>query len=111
MSVPLHPEDPSGRVPEIPTSPPQAPGPVPGRPDRTVGPEDLSPPPDVPPVPHDVPRLQHPSKGRRLVKPPSAPTPTLTAHQRLLLLDTWRRSGLPAGDFAPPRRRLQAHPV
>jgi hypothetical protein len=24
----------------------------------------------------------------------------LTAEQRLLLLDTWRRSGLPAGDFA-----------
>jgi transposase len=25
----------------------------------------------------------------------------LTGTQRLLLLDTWRRSGLPAGDFAP----------
>jgi transposase InsO family protein len=25
----------------------------------------------------------------------------LTAEQRLLLLDTWRRSGLPAGDFGP----------
>jgi transposase len=25
----------------------------------------------------------------------------LTAEQRLLLLDTWQRSGLPAGDFAP----------
>jgi transposase InsO family protein len=37
--------------------------------------------------------------GRRLVKP-SAPTPPLTAQQRLLLLDTWRRSGLPAADFA-----------
>jgi transposase InsO family protein len=34
-----------------------------------------------------------------LVKP-SAPVPPLTAQQRLLLLDTWRRSGLPAGDFA-----------
>jgi transposase len=38
-------------------------------------------------------------RGRRLVKP-SAPTPPLTAEQRLLLLDTWRRSGLPAADFA-----------
>ena len=28
-------------------------------------------------------------------------TVALTAEQRLLLLDTWRRSGLPAGDFAP----------
>jgi len=34
-----------------------------------------------------------------LVKP-AEPTPPLTAEQRLLLLDTWRRSGLPAGDFA-----------
>lgn len=38
--------------------------------------------------------------GRRLVKPVQAPTPGITAEQRLLLLDTWRRSGLPAGDFA-----------
>jgi transposase InsO family protein len=38
-------------------------------------------------------------RGRRLVKP-AEPTPPLTAEQRLLLLDTWRRSGLPAGDFA-----------
>lgn len=38
-------------------------------------------------------------RGRRLVKP-STPTTPLTAEQRLLLLDTWRRSGLPAADFA-----------
>ena len=38
-------------------------------------------------------------RGRRLVKP-AEPTPPLTAAQRLLLLDTWRRSGLPAADFA-----------
>jgi transposase InsO family protein len=38
-------------------------------------------------------------RGRRLVKP-GTPTPPLTPQQRLLLLDTWRRSGLPAGDFA-----------
>src|SRR6202163_858421 len=38
-------------------------------------------------------------RGRRLVKP-AEPTAPLTAQQRLLLLDTWRRSGLPAGDFA-----------
>jgi transposase InsO family protein len=38
-------------------------------------------------------------RGRRLVKP-AEPTPPLTAEQRLLLLDTWRRSGLPAADFA-----------
>ena len=39
-------------------------------------------------------------KGKKLVKPEDAGRPTLTAQQRLLLLDTWRRSGLPAGDFA-----------
>jgi hypothetical protein len=38
-------------------------------------------------------------RGRRLV-PPAAPAPPLTAEQRLLLLDTWQRSGLPAADFA-----------
>jgi transposase InsO family protein len=38
-------------------------------------------------------------RGRRLVKPAER-TPPLTAEQRLLLLDTWRRSGLPAADFA-----------
>jgi transposase InsO family protein len=34
------------------------------------------------------------------VKPEQAKPPVLSAEQRLLLLDTWRRSGLPAGDFA-----------
>ena len=29
-----------------------------------------------------------------------SPPTALTPEQRLLLLDTWRRSGLPAGDFA-----------
>jgi transposase InsO family protein len=38
-------------------------------------------------------------RGRRLV-PPTPPAPPLTAEQRLLLLDTWQRSGLPAADFA-----------
>jgi len=39
-------------------------------------------------------------RGRRLVKPEHVKAPPLSAEQRLLLLDTWRRSGLPAGDFA-----------
>jgi transposase InsO family protein len=47
------------------------------------------------------PRLIGMGKGRRLVKPePSPQTPT-SPEQRLLILDTWQRSGLPAGDFAP----------
>ena len=38
--------------------------------------------------------------GRRLVKKPDAKAAPLTPQQRLLLLDTWQRRGLPAGDFA-----------
>jgi transposase InsO family protein len=41
-----------------------------------------------------------PPRGPRLVKKSDAPRPSLNAQQRLLLLDTWRRSALPAGDFA-----------
>jgi transposase InsO family protein len=38
-------------------------------------------------------------RGRRLV-PPTSSQPPLKPEQRLLLLDTWQRSGLPAADFA-----------
>ena len=49
---------------------------------------------------HGAPRLAGRQRGRRLV-PPAGPKPTtLTAEQRLLLLDTWQRSGLAAKDFA-----------
>jgi transposase InsO family protein len=44
------------------------------------------------------------AKGRRLVKPtesgPGGGSAAMTPEQRLLILDTWLRSGLPAGDFA-----------
>ena len=40
-------------------------------------------------------------KGKRLVKREESAQPAMTAEQRLLILDTWQRSGLPAGDFAP----------
>ena len=46
------------------------------------------------------PRLGQPPRGKRLARPPDSAPLHLTAEQRLLLLDTWRRSGLPAGDFA-----------
>jgi len=46
------------------------------------------------------PCLASPGKGRRLVPKEAAPTPVLTPEQRLLVLDTWQRSGLPAADFA-----------
>jgi transposase InsO family protein len=48
-----------------------------------------------------IPRLGHRRKGQRLVQEqPKLPTAPLSPEQRLLILDTWRRSGLPAGDFA-----------
>ncbi len=47
-----------------------------------------------------LPRLTHFRKGRRLVRKAEEPSPRLTPEQRLLLLDTWQKSGLPAGDFA-----------
>ncbi len=41
------------------------------------------------------------NRARALAKSDGAPRRSpLTGQQRLLLLDTWRRSGLPAGDFA-----------
>lgn len=50
------------------------------------------------------PRLTGPRRGRRpgkrLVLPKEAGTRNWSPEQRLLILDTWRRSGLPAGDFA-----------
>jgi len=95
-------------------------GPVPGRPGVNGpaaplhDPTSLSPPgrltatpdPDAEPIigrddPLELPRLQSPRRGRRLVQQPATPTPPLTPQQRLLILDTWQRSGLPAGDFAP----------
>jgi len=48
-----------------------------------------------------LPRLSGRNKGgRRLVPKEQGKHIALTAEQRLLLLDTWQRSGLPAGDFA-----------
>src|SRR5262245_62300249 len=47
----------------------------------------------------DRPGLDHPRRGRRLVKKADQKALALSPEQRLLLLDTWQRSGLPAGDF------------
>ena len=41
-----------------------------------------------------------PSGPKRLVKKDAPARPAITPQQRLLLLDTWQRSGLPANDFA-----------
>ena len=42
-----------------------------------------------------------PRPGDALRKPRPAAETAFTPEQRLLVLDAWRRSGLPAGDFAP----------
>lgn len=49
-----------------------------------------------------APRLAGTGKGhgRRLVKAKESSQPPIAPEQRLLILDTWQRSGLPAGDFA-----------
>lgn len=40
-------------------------------------------------------------RGPRLVRPEQPQREPFTAQQRLLVLDSWQRSGLPARDFAP----------
>jgi transposase len=67
----------------------------------SVLPDDLGHPEDAGHVLPDRPRLQQTPKGRRLAKKPVEPVNPLTPEQRLLILDAWQRSGLPAGDFAP----------
>jgi transposase InsO family protein len=47
-----------------------------------------------------LPRLGQPRRGRRLIAKDAPPKAAVTPQQRLLLLDIWQKSGLPAGDFA-----------
>jgi hypothetical protein len=95
------------------SSPDQPPGDRPPSTEAVIEPIDAEPAPDTADGLADLPpglvtdadaglrRYQRrPAPGRRLVKKDSPAPPPLTAEQRLLLLDTWRRSGLPAGDFA-----------
>jgi len=46
-------------------------------------------------------RLCPTGKGRRLVRPEDRRPKSFRPEQRLLILDTWKRSGLSARDFAP----------
>jgi transposase InsO family protein len=46
-------------------------------------------------------RTGTPRRGRRLARPGQEAAPTYNPQQRLMILDAWLRSGLPAGDFAP----------
>jgi hypothetical protein len=72
-------------------------------------PEEGTPQPAEPAPRRELPRLQQPARGQRLLRKADAPTPPLTAEQRLLLLDVWRRSGLPAGRPRPARRDAAGH--
>ena len=119
MSQPFHPTEPAAGRPCRGEAPVEN-GPVPGRATPTAPPDasaDANPG-DLPnadgvlhedagqlddadhPLP-DRPRLQQMPKGRRLAKKSDEPVNPLTPEQRLLILDAWQRSGLPAGDFAP----------
>ncbi len=55
----------------------------------------------VPPLPFPTPNLKARPRRGRLLRPEDAKGPTFGPEQRLLILDSWHRSGLPAGDFAP----------
>src|SRR5215510_1416114 len=74
--------------------------------DRGGAPDERAvhePPSEAPPGAGPSPlRLGAPARpGRRLALPGQASAPAFSYEQRLLVLDIWRRSCLPAGDFAP----------
>jgi transposase InsO family protein len=48
-----------------------------------------------------TPRLAGRGRGPILARPDEVKAPSYNPEQRLLILDCWIRSGLPAGDFAP----------
>src|SRR5262245_10595771 len=99
-----------------------APPPVPDRPSASAEQRDQRPPGDLPDTasrsadelrdtlsglaapptatPAGIPHAGRTRGGRALRHAANCPASPLTAEQRLLLLDTWQRSGLPAGDFA-----------
>jgi hypothetical protein len=111
MSIPSQPSDPQRRSACQGTSTPRPPTPDTG-PNPPLIPQDQLrdyPNPDEPEdvaaemedsAPPRLPRLDQPPRGKRLARQTEGPALHLTAEQRLLLLDTWRRSGLPASDFA-----------
>ncbi|MCE9560978.1 MAG: DDE-type integrase/transposase/recombinase [Planctomycetes bacterium] len=61
---------------------------------------DSAPPPESPTTPGAPPLSGRGPRPGAALKP-STPTDPITPQQRLLILDAWRRSGIPAGDFAP----------
>jgi transposase InsO family protein len=98
------------RLPVVNAAPPADPGPGPQQPNAPNPPTAGTPLPAAQPsadtgnTPEPSPGaapLRPPARRRRLTRPTATPACSLTPPQRLLLLDAWRRSGLPAGDFAP----------
>jgi transposase InsO family protein len=84
---------------------PPIPSPAPPEAREVEDPVDQVPECELPPEepfeePLRVPNLTGQRRGRRLVPPAQPPRDNLSPQQRLLILDTWLRSGLPAGDFA-----------
>jgi len=114
------PDDPSGVSPAADHGQPVKPPPLAGRVARrgrsvatakTADTDSVAAPPDAAPgaegawlddMPADLRVRQHPRvRGKRLAAPNDSGKPrSVDGKQRLLLLDLWRRSGLPAGDFA-----------
>jgi transposase InsO family protein len=102
---PTVPDGPSGVVAALPIPPAVEPQPYTMDEAEDAGADDVAENEPFPEEPFEeplrVPNLTGQRRGRRLVKPadPAATSP-LSPEQRLLILDTWQRSGLPAGDFA-----------
>lgn len=71
--------------------------------------QDQSQPAAAPPDPQVASRIRQKPQGRRLVQP-AAPPPALTPEQRLLVLDTWQRSGLPRFSATPRILRSEVLP-
>jgi transposase len=106
-SVPV----PEPNVPEEGRNPSATPGSFEELPNSMDGPDPVEPitdddqdipPPDDSPGPNEwasTGALRARQQGKRLVLPADKPT-EITPQQRLLLLDIWQRSGLPARDFA-----------
>ena len=81
-------------------APPTAPDPTRAGPARglTEAPEPVAGATTDPDPGVELPRPPRHCRGRRLVAAPASPAAPLTPQQRLLLLDTWQRSGLPADE-------------
>jgi transposase InsO family protein len=75
-----------------------APEQPPNEPKEFPPPENMA---NAGPLPFPSPNLKaRPHRGR-LLRPEDAKGPLFSPEQRLLILDSWRKSAIPAGDFAP----------